>query len=251
VKRQGADLQRGAEIESFALVPGRRQRLGDQLYGQILDQILSGRLKEGDRLPPETEICDMFGVSRPIVREALIRLRADGLVQARQGAGTFVMHRPASRLASFADTQDIAAMLRCIEVRMPLEGSAARLAAERRTAEQLARIVAAHDAFEHEAEGGGMSPATDLAFHASVAAATGNEVFAELLHKLHVVLDGFMTLSLALTRTGSKDRISQVVHEHRQVLEAIRAQDAEAAGIAMQFHIGQARRRMVDGSRDK
>lgn len=236
--------------DGLALVPGRRQRLGDQLYGQILDQILSGRLKEGERLPPETEICEMFGVSRPIVREALLRLRADGLVKARQGAGTFVLHRPAPRLTSFAATQDVAAMLRCIEVRMPLEGAAARLAAERRTAEQMARIAAAHDAYARETEAGAMRPGTDLAFHASIVAASGNEFFASTLDSLHGAISGFMSLSLSLTRTGSRERAQRVLYEHGQIFEAVRAQDGEAAQVAMQFHIGQAKRRVVDGSRD-
>ena len=83
-----ADLDPGAGL---ILVPGRRQLLSDQLYGQILDQIVAGVLNEGDRLPPEKEICKMFGVSRPVVRDALLRLRADGLLRARQGSGTFVM----------------------------------------------------------------------------------------------------------------------------------------------------------------
>jgi GntR family transcriptional repressor for pyruvate dehydrogenase complex len=226
-------------------VPGRRQRLGDQLYGQILDQIVSGRLKQGDRLPPETEICDMFGVSRPIVREALIRLRADGLVQARQGAGTFVINRPASRLREFANTEELAAFLRCIEARMPLEGAAARLAAERRTPEQMAQIAAAHAVFEREIASGAMQAASDLAFHASIAAATGNDFFPALLRTLSEALTGFMALSLNLTRTGPKQRAQQVFYEHGLVVEAIRGQDGEAAQIAMQFHIGQARRRMI------
>src|SRR5581483_3238833 len=102
-----------ADNGGFVLVPGQRRRLGDQLYGQILDLIVAGKLTEGDRLPPEKTICEMFGVSRPVVREALGRLCADGLVQARQGAGTFVMSRPHARLKAFAATGDLAALLRC------------------------------------------------------------------------------------------------------------------------------------------
>lgn len=232
------------------LVLARRQRLGDQLYGQILEQIVSGRLAEGARLPPETEICRLFGVSRPVVRQALQRLRADGLVQARQGSGTFVLARPSERLASFVDPGAVAALMRCLEVRIGLEGAAARFAAERRSARELEAIVISHEALRAQATTGGMSAETDLCFHAAVAAASGNTYFSRLLQVIQLELQRFMTLSLNLTRTGSRLRADQVLHEHRLILEAIRGQDGEAAENAMRFHIIQARRRMIDRNRD-
>lgn len=230
----------------LVLVPGRRQRLGDQLYGQILDHILSGRLPEGSRLPPEKELSGLFGVSRPVVRQALQRLQGDGLLRARQGAGTWVLARPSERLGHFASSGDVSALMRCIEARLPLEGAAARLAAERRTPEQLARIAAAHDAFAASAEAGGMTPDADFAFHGSIAAASGNEYFPGFLHALHAALLQFMGVALGLTRTGSRERALAVVQEHAHILDAIRLGDPEMAGMAMQFHIGQARRRVMD-----
>lgn len=229
----------------LVLVPGRRQRLGDQLYGQILDHILSGRLPEGSRLPPEKELSGLFGVSRPVVRQALQRLQGDGLLRARQGAGTWVLARPSERLGRFASSGDVPALMRCIEARLPLEGAAARLAAERRTPEQLARIAAAHDAFASTAAGG-MTPDADFAFHGSIAAASGNEYFPGFLHALHAALLQFMGVALGLTRIGSKERAATVVREHAHILDAIRLGDAEMAGMAMQFHIAQARRRVMD-----
>lgn len=235
---------------SVVVVPGRRQRLADQLYGQILEHIVSGRLREGDRLPSEKELCEMFGASRPIVREALMRLRADGLVQPRQGAGTFVLSRPAERLAEYASLPDVAGFLRGLEVRLPLEGAAARFAAERRSEAQLALIVEAHEAFRRTIESGGLGVEDDIAFHAAVAEASGNDLFPTILESLKGVLVGFMTLSLNLTRTGSKERAARVLQEHAQILEAIRGRDGEGASLAMRFHIGQARRRMTDRTRD-
>ncbi len=241
----------GDVADRFVLVPGRRQSLSDQLYGQILEQITSGSLKEGERLPTEQQLSALFGVSRPVVRQALMRLRADGLVRVRQGAGSFVMSRPAARLTDFAESPDIAALLRCIEARLPLEGAAAKLAAERRTPEQFARIAAAHAAFAAEAGSGGMTAETDLAFHASIAAATGNEFFVALFDELAQALQRFMRLSLNLTRTGSPERARRVVGEHAAILQAIQAQDGDGAQVAMLFHIGGARRRMIDRSRDQ
>lgn len=234
----------------LVLVPGRRQLLGDQLYGQILDQIVSGRLKEGDKLPTEKEISAMFGVSRPVVRDALNRLRADGLVQARQGSGTYVMRRPADRLRKFANPADMAGFLRCLEVRIPLEAAAAALAAERRNSAQLARIRQAHDNLRKDVETGHITTGNDLTFHAAIADATGNEFFPGVLQHIHASITGFMDVSLNLTRTGSRARIQQVLNEHTNILEAIEQQEPDAADVAMRFHLGQSRRRTLDRNRD-
>lgn len=193
---------------------GQRVRLADQLYGQIFDQIASGRLNVGDKLPSEHEICEKFGVSRPVVREALLRLRADGLVTAHQGLGTFVSHQPAPRLKTFSDVQNVGAYLRAQEVRVALEGDAARLAALRRTDEQLHKIGEAHAAFVEELEHGRVSPEADLAFHASIAEASGNDFYLGVLETIHESISGFMRLTLSLTRTGSRQRAQRVADEH-------------------------------------
>jgi len=237
-------------VVALHLERGQRVRLADQLYGQIFDQIVSGRLNVGDKLPSEHEICEKFGVSRPVVREALLRLRADGLVTAHQGLGTFVSHQPAPRLKTFSDVQNVGAYLRAQEVRVALEGDAARLAALRRTDEQLHKIGEAHAAFVEELEHGRVSPEADLAFHASIAEASGNDFYLGVLETIHESISGFMRLTLSLTRTGSRQRAQRVADEHAAILGAIREQDAERARIAMQFHLGQARHRLVDRDKD-
>ncbi|MGH7066724.1 MAG: FadR/GntR family transcriptional regulator [Acetobacteraceae bacterium] len=229
----------------------RRQRLSDQLYGQIFEQITSGRLGEGERLPPEIALCRTFGVSRPVVREALQRLGADGLIRARQGSGTYVMARPAARVAEFADPGEISGYLRCMEVRIVIEAAAARYAAERRSAAALERIAAAHREFTAATAKGVIPPATDVAFHHAIAAASGNEFFLALLGKLEAALTGLITLGLRLTETGVKSRAAHAFDEHALILEAIAAQDPDAAETAMRFHLSQSRRRMIDRNRDR
>lgn len=232
------------------LVLARRQLLGDQLYGQIFEQIVSGKLAEGTRLPAEQELCRMFGVSRPIVRQALQRLRADGLVHARQGSGTYVMARPADRLREFAEPREVAEFLRCVEVRLILEGSAARFAAERRSEAELARIRAAEAEFAAAVASGSAMPASDLALHRAIAEASANHFYPDLLRSLHESLSGFMAASLMLTRTGGAERAAQVLREHAAVVAAIAMQEPDSAEIAMRFHINQARLRMIDRRRD-
>jgi GntR family transcriptional repressor for pyruvate dehydrogenase complex len=235
---------------TLVLERGQRVRLADQLYGQIFEQIAGGSLNVGDKLPSEHEICERFGVSRPVVREALLRLRADGLVTAHQGLGTFVSQQPAPRLKTFSDVQNVGAYLRAQEIRMALEGDAARLAALRRTDEELQAIADAHAAFIDGLERGHVSPEADLAFHASIAQATGNDYYLGVLESIHESISGFMRLTLSLTRTGSRQRAQRVADEHAAILCAIREQDGERARVAMQFHLGQARHRLVDRERD-
>jgi DNA-binding FadR family transcriptional regulator len=234
----------------LTLVPQRRERLADQLYGQILEQIVSGVLKEGDKLPSENQICQTSQVSRPTVREALMRLHADGLVTTRQGSGTFVQKRPSGHLTRLAEISDVAGLLRCLEVRIALEGQAASLAALRRTPAQMERITATLAALHVAFDTGSVPARTDFAFHLAVAAASGNALFAELLEALHETIHQAMTVALGITRAGSKDRARRVFEEHEAIAEAIARGDGEAAGLAMRYHLHRSRLRVTDGQRD-
>ncbi len=245
-----AEAAREEQPGDLRLVRRQRERLGDQLYGQILQKIISGELKEGDKLPSEHRICQVFAVSRPTVREALMRLHADGLVTTRQGSGTFVRKRPSDKLAGLASVSDVAALLRCMEVRIALEGKAAALAAQRRTPDQMRRISSALAALRSSMENGTDPMQADFAFHRAVAEASGNTVFAELLDMLGAAIQGGMRIALGLTRAGSRERARRVVEEHETIAEAIERSDSEGADLAMRYHLNRARQRIVDGQRD-
>lgn len=238
-------------MTDLKLVPRRKERLGDLLYGQILEQITSGALKEGDKLPSESEICRSSQVSRPTVREALMRLSADGLITTRQGSGTYVRQRPPEGLTRLASAPDVAGLLRCYEVRIGLEGQAATLAAQRRTSGQMDRIRAALADLGAAFDGGTVPARTDFAFHLAVAAASGNPLFAEMLETLNETVERAMSLALGLTRAGSKERARRVYDEHEAVADAISRGDAEAAGLTMRYHLHRARQRVTDGQRDR
>ncbi len=238
-------------MTDLKLVPQRRERLADMLYGQILQQIVSGVLKEGDKLPSENQICQTSQISRPTVREALMRLHADGLVTTRQGSGTFVQKRPSDQLTRLAKISDIAGMLRCMEVRIALEGQAAALAAQRRTPAQMDHISETLKALQTAFETGVLPAGQDFAFHMAVARASGNGMFAELLEALNETIKHAMTVALGITRTGSKERARRVFEEHEAIAEAIASGDAEAAGLAMRYHLHRSRQRMTDGQRDQ
>jgi DNA-binding FadR family transcriptional regulator len=229
--------------------PVPKRRLADILYGQLLEQIMDGALVLGQKLPTENSLCKAFGASRPIVREALMRLQADGLVESRRGSGTYLARTPSRELSRFVEPADFAVYLRAHEVRMALEAEAARYAARRRTGDQLDDLHSAADAFSTAVEQGHPAQHLDRAFHRSVAAASGNELFVRQLEELTSEIEGLMNISLGLTRLGSADRRAAVVQEHRQITDAIGMGDADLAEVYMRFHLSQARRRMTDVTR--
>ncbi len=227
------------------------KRLADQLYGQLLEKIVDGELKEGDKLPSENEISRAFGVSRPVIREALLRLQADGLVFSRQGVGSFVKARPPEGLIQFAEPSDVAGLLRCFEARLPFEGTAAGLAAVRATAEDVENIKKSLLALEAEIGGEGLADKADFDFHMAVAKATGNDFFVSILGSLNSAIKSGMQVALQITKGGTADRIRRIREEHRAIYEAIATGDAAAADLAMRYHIHRARIRVTDHMRDK
>jgi DNA-binding FadR family transcriptional regulator len=236
-------------MTGITIQPAPKRRLADILYGQLLEQIMEGALVRGQKLPTENDLCQAFGASRPVVRQALMRLQADGLVESRRGSGTYLARTPSPDVSRFVDPADFARYLRTFEVRIPLEAEAARYAARRRSDSDLAAIHAGMEAFSRAVEAGEPAQHLDSAFHRSVAAATGNEFFVRQLEGLTAEIEGMMNVALGLTRLGSASRRLAVVQEHRQIVEAIDMRDADLAAVYMRFHLSQAHRRLTDVTR--
>lgn len=228
----------------------RPSSYADQVYGHVLQDILKGTFPPGSKLPSESDLCDRFGVSRPVIRDALARLRLDGLVEARRGSGTYVLSAPSRSLPDLADLTDISRFLRYQELRLCVEGTAAALAAERRTDKAMSDILEAHEQFSSQVVRGLFLPESDRRFHLSIAEATGNEFFSMALEGPNVSLSNFMNVSLSLTRSGSPARARKVIGEHADIVDAIRNKDPVWARVAMESHILQARRRMTNGDLD-
>lgn len=239
-------------MSNLILVPEKKERLGDRLYGQILEQIASGALRPGDKLPSENELSRAFNVSRPVIRQALVRLQADGLVATRKGLGTIVQNAPPEGLTRFSQPSDVAHMLRCLELRLAVEGQAASWAAQRHSAPELRRISRALELMgEQTARDGGVTAAADLAFHLAVAAASGNILFEQVLQSLDEAIRRGMIIALGLTKERSPERAQRVLDEHRAIYEAIARRDAQGAELAMRYHLDRVRQRVTDGKRDQ
>jgi DNA-binding FadR family transcriptional regulator len=215
-----------------------------ELVESIGGRIRDGRIAAGEKLPTEAEIMAEFGVSRTVVREALSRLQALALVRTRHGIGTFALGPPADEGFRVEPQQletlrDVVAML---ELRIGIETEAAALAAQRRTAAELAAMRAALDDFARALDEGRDAAEADFRFHAEIARATHNEHFSSLLMALG-------TRSIPRVRLAEEADASRLAYlrrvngEHDNIYDAIAAGDAEAARAAMRTHLANSRER--------
>ena len=213
------------------------------------DRIRGGRLAIGDKLPTEAEIMAEFEVSRTVVREALSKLQASGLVETRHGIGTFVLGLGEGGgfqilPEQFETLQDVIAVL---ELRIGVETEASALAALRRTPENLARMRSALDAFAAATEAGQDAVGPDFQFHLEVARATQNAHFSELLTTLGAMIIPRARLDGAAPSPDlseeRRDYLRRVNGEHESLFDAIGNQDAEAARAAMRTHLANSRER--------
>jgi GntR family transcriptional regulator, transcriptional repressor for pyruvate dehydrogenase complex len=223
-------------------------RLSDRVYEHILHQLVSGAFPVGARIPTELELGHRLGVSRPVVRDALQRMRDEGLLASRQGSGTVVLRRPDSAMAAFAPISSIADVQRCFVFRYAVEGEAAALAAKRHDAEAIARIAAALTLLEQATAEGRPAEAEDFEFHQSIADATGNHFFTATLIGLReqIVAGIHINRGLSLIKPRHQ-RVATVMKEHVSIHHAIAAGDEGKARNAMHRHIENARRRVFDG----
>jgi DNA-binding FadR family transcriptional regulator len=226
--------------------PVRRPKLADRLVEEIRAKIGSGALRPGARLPTEQQLTEEHGVSRTVVREAVTRLAADGLVTARQGAGVFVNERPETLLdALLAEvTGKVSMVLNVLEVRMAIEIEAAALAAQRRTASQEADIMDAFSVFDDQLNRGEPTGMADFGFHRAIAAATSNPFYVEILDVLGrrtIPRDLVTTVSAGLLQSSDYQQRLQV--EHRDIMNAIIDGDATSARDAMRRHLSASQRR--------
>lgn len=221
---------RSPDIGSFEALPLRVASL-------LAREIESGDLNPGSRLPTEQQLAERFGVSRNVVREAVAQLRADGMVEARQGIGAFVL-APEQRAAIRIDREalkDSANMEQLFELRRVLETEAAGLAAERRDAAQLAAIRAALDRMGGEERWEDGSIEADLQFHREIAKATGNAYIHTFIS--FVCEQIRRSIHYARLTNPLHDLIEVNVGEHVRIYEALEAGDPVAAREAMRAHI--------------
>lgn len=212
----------------------QKEGLPDQVIDRILDLIRQQHLKPGDKLPPERELAASMGIARQTLRAALRALASIDVLEIRQGAGAYITDlkpdKLIERLKFFISLND-ASVHEFIEARMSVELSVVALAAERITDAQLA-VLAASPALQFPQDGFVNFIQHDLAFHAQIALAAQNSILAEFLDIFRAVR-GNIRRGTALAAAD----IQRAVHEHRQIVDALAAHDAELAQKAMRLHM--------------
>ena len=225
----------------------RAPSLADVLAQRLEQDIAQGHYAPGEKLPSEQQLATTYGVSRPIVREAIGRLKHDGLVTSRQGSGAFVAESGVASVfrldvADFKDRHEIESL---IELLMAIESSATELAAQRRTEQDLIAIGNQLEAMQSAIERGDSGVDEDVAFHQAIVEATKNPFFMDLSTFLDRRVRHFIRTARANTAKLQTGHMMAVQDEHRDIFNAIRDKDAQGARQAAENHLKRAAQRLA------
>ena len=232
---------------SSASAPPRRPRtLALELVDAIGERIHDGRLSPGDKMPTEAAVMQEFGVSRTVVREAISKLQAAGLVDTRHGVGSFVVGALGGGSAFHLAPQKVATLrdvVAVLELRIGIETEAAGLAAQRRSTRDIGALREALDAFERSVRAGREAIDADFEFHLGIARATRNPHFAHIIGTLGQTLIPRARAGAGVSKPERRAYLAKVNSEHESILGAIAAGDADGARAAMRTHLANSRER--------
>jgi DNA-binding FadR family transcriptional regulator len=228
----------------FEKIPARA--MSDQVAQQLLTQIEVGSFRATGKLPTEAALAQEFGVSRTVIREAISRLKNEGVVEPRQGSGVFISEHAAIRplRIDYAEAVDAKSLPHLLAVRRAIEAEVAAEAARRRTDADMDAIDATLRAIDEAVGQGRDGVAEDLAFHRALADVTGNPYFLKTLDFLNQYLEAGMKVTRG-NEAARDDFSRQVRDEHAAIVAAIRAGDPMAARNAACTHIYNAARRLA------
>ncbi len=224
--------------------PVQSQRLYEKVAEQIGCLIGAGEFKLGDRLPPERVLARQLGVSRPVLREALVTLEMSGAVEVRGGSGCFVVAGP-DTLPAFADGGP--GPFEVIHARRVIEGEIVALAAEKAAPEDVSYLHQTVAMMRADIASGRDTRETDRLFHIRLAEMTGNSVLAGIVGDLwgHMTLPIFNRL---WEHSGLRNTDSTTILEHILIIEAVAARDIRRARDAMVAHLERVRNVLLEGA---
>ncbi|HEY4199602.1 MAG TPA: FadR/GntR family transcriptional regulator [Devosiaceae bacterium] len=240
-------MAQNTATDSENSVKPRPAKLVDRVFEELRQRIQDGNYPPDTRLPGEHELAAMLGVSRPIVRDALGRLRDQGIVYSRQGAGTFVQATvsPQAQLA-YSPVKTIADIQRCYEFRLTIEPYAAYFGAQRRDDAAIRKIAEAlaelRDATSHQLH----RTDADFMFHRAVTEAANNHYYTASMDALKPHIAVGMHLH-GLSLMGPRLQLERVYDEHEKIYRAVAEGRAEDARDAMRIHLEGSRDRLFEG----
>jgi DNA-binding FadR family transcriptional regulator len=251
-----APPSRSADFAFADLQQSKAERLADRVYENLFHAIVTGMIAAGTKLPSENTLAGEFDVSRPVLREALDKLREDGLITSVRGSGNYVQNAMGAQGADVAGDNDrealqrIGDLLNGIELRLLIEPEAAYLAAKRRGPADIERLRGALDRFSEALHKNAIMHYHDYAFHEAVAIATCNPRIVSTLKSLEYDVTRSVTLMRFLVKFQPLVRAEAVQAEHEEIFRHIEAGAANKAKRAMRNHIEHARTRMLTSQPD-
>jgi len=220
------------------LKPIRPKRISDQVFDQLRELIFRGEFKAGEQILTERELAEAFGVSRTSVRDAINKLVVMGLLEQKQGQGTFVRSPDAkeqSILATMVESQD-ASITDLLEVRMGLECNAAAMAASRAVEKDLQFMEKSIEEMHKEVSSGRLGTEADVSFHMAICYATKNPLQVFIMKNFY----DFLFTGIKVNLEGLYQvpgNIETILEQHKTIFQAIRDHDPETAYRAMKRHI--------------
>lgn len=234
--RERSMLKVGGEIKRATSLP-------EEVALQLRQSIERGDFKPGDKMPTQQELSEAYGVSRPVVREAISLLKSEGLVVSHQGRGLFVNPEGSSVFRLKPDLEDRDDLALLLEFLMSVEVVATELAAERHTELDLKRIELALNDLGEAVREGRSGVDEDMRFHSAIVEASHNHYFGEFAHFLEL-----QVRRLIRTARGNTARHSHLVKdvhtEHEAIYQAIAARDVVKARDAAARHLTNAAARL-------
>jgi GntR family transcriptional repressor for pyruvate dehydrogenase complex len=221
--------------------------LTDRVAVALLEKIDGGAFRPGGKLPSENSLAKQFGVSRTVLREAISRLKHEGVVEGRQGSGVYLTEQAGVKplRIEIACVESLESVLQIIELRRAIEAEAAAQAAVRRSEAQWKEIESALKHIDEEVASGQDGVAADLAFHRSIAQAAGNPFITKTL----AFLSQYLESASRVTRANDARRADfsrQVREEHTTITVAIHNRDPFAARNAAEAHMFNGARRLSE-----
>ncbi|WP_113111381.1 FadR/GntR family transcriptional regulator [Hyphomicrobiales bacterium] len=224
-----------------------RKGLADIVFERMLRAIKSGAYKPDERLPTEHDLAAEFEVSRPVIREALKRLRDQSLIYSRRGAGSFVRSVGLRNPLGFGQLENVADLLNCYEFRLTMEPAAAAAAAARHDADSLKAIRQALELLRDATNRQSHREDADFQFHLAIARAAQNNYFTTAMEALkdHIAV-GMKFHGASIKREASG--LSRVFGEHEAIATAIANSNEEEARRLMFEHLKGSRERLFQSS---
>lgn len=235
-------------VEERSVSPSAQPSRSEQICKLIIAAILRGDYVEHRKLPTEVELAAHYSASRTTIREALSRLRSEGIVSSRRGSGNYIQRLPSQPAPARAQIASIHDIERYYAFRLCVEAGAAENASLARTADDIASLHAARSALQQAQRSGGTAVEEDLALHLAIARASHNPFFISTIEYALSPIRQCMELAQNLGRPQGAVEIATIDDEHDAIVQAIVEGSPARAGAAMRRHIEHARQRIFEGS---